>query len=174
MTHYETMHQLLVDALDPSSNISQADRERLASVRACDKADAWNTFVESVGDDDCAFLQAARTLILCDVYFSSEWTGALFGVNARRTAPDVLYNPNQDENGDATETSYFIERDADLTPNQLRKVLTENKARYRYIQINTRDATQIYVSLYPFVMKMLDSPDPVPSVCYDGIHAMVL
>jgi len=167
------LHRLLVASLS-SSDVDESVKERLREMQACSQPDTWWMFVASVSDDDPAPLQQARTLILCEYLLKQEKTGCLFGVNATsRGSPGVLHNPDQDEDGRATERTAFIGKDARLGLADLRQALEENKRWCRFIKVVSEAEPDVYISLEPFCVKNLLLDVPVPSILFGNIHVSV-
>ena len=92
--------------------------------------------------------------------------GQLFAVNAaNRGAPTVLFNPNQDEDtGRATEQIAFLGEDASLDPENLYRLLEENRNRCRFILVKAQGEPDVYISLSEFSVKNLMMDEPVPSI----------
>lgn len=172
------MSRALKDLLETSfasPNVSNDDKSRLRPVMECKTTDAWWDFVCSVSDFDAPVLQQVRTLIMSEVGLAPGKVGHLFAVNAMdRRNPDILFNPNQDEEtGKATETTAFLEKDASLSPENLRRTLEANRDRCRYIKIIVPGESETYISLRSFFVKSILMKEPVPSVSFGGIHIFI-
>ena len=149
-----------------SPKIDFVTKSRLEDVRLCAKRDTWWMFIASVSDTDHPVLQQARTLILCIYLLAQGKEGQLFAVNAaNRGAPTVLFNPNQDEDtGRATEQIAFLGEDASLDPENLYRLLEENRIRCRFILVKAQGEPDVYISLSEFSVKNLMMDEPVPSI----------
>jgi len=170
----EELRDFLDAALGPSSLLDEPTKSRLRDVRLCTTPETWWMFIASVSDEDPIPLQQARTLILCSYLLGDEKRGCLFAVNAvNRRQPELLFNPNQDEeSGRATEHTAFLENDASLVPDELRRVLEENRDRCRFIRIRTDGEPDVYASLHAFEVKNLMMAVPIPSVVYGGLQVV--
>ena len=156
----------LLESSVRSPEIDFVTKSRLEDVRLCSERDTWWMFIASVSDTDHPVLQQARTLILCDYLLKAGMEGQLFAVNAaNRRAPTVLFNPNEDEDtGRATEHSAFLEADASLDPENLYRLLEENRNRCRFILVKAVGEPDVYISRAKFSVKNLLMEEPVQSI----------
>lgn len=132
-------------------------------------------FIRSVGDEDRPILQVARTIVLCERHLVPGLVGSVIGVNsASRRNADVVFNPDQDDDGISTEVSSFLFERAPLDPISVWRMLVDCSRDFRFLKVYITESTVVYLSMRPFSVKNLLLDDHVPSVEFGGFHAAAL
>ena len=159
---------------DPSL-LSDFDLARLQALASNRTRLEENEFVLGIGDEDRPILQAARTLVLCERHFVDGAAGSVVGSNCvSRQRADIVFNPDQDDNGVATERSSFIASGVSLNPTVLGRMAADTRRDYRYLKVYVDDTTVFYISALPFWVKNLLLDDHVPSIAFEGFNVAAL